>query len=62
MSFVYTSIILHLYFLTFVETKYTSSLLLSLKINTSILKDYFKSASEFQKKYFNLESLLQVCF
>ena len=72
--FVYTSLIIHLYFLTFVEITYTSiihlsvnrnkeiylSILLSFKINTSILKAYFKYTPKFEKKYINLENLLQV--
>ena len=45
-----------MYFLTFVEMKYTSSILLSLKINTSVLKVHFKSYG-FQKKCINFESI-----
>ena len=39
---VYASLALDLYFLTFVEMKYTSSILLSLKRNTLIWEIYFK--------------------
>ena len=64
-----TSIILYLYFLTFVEMKYTSSILLSLKRNTffrkstsnmSVLNVRFKYTSAVEYEYINLESLLQV--
>ena len=64
-----TSIILYLYFLTFVEMKYTSSILLSLKRNTffrkstsnmSVLNVCFKCTSAVEYEYINLESLLQV--
>ena len=49
---------LHLYSFTFFEMKYTSSILLSLKINNL----FRKSTSEFAHKSINLESLLQVYF
>ena len=39
---VYASLALDLYFLTFVEMKYTSSILLSLKRNTLIWEIHFK--------------------
>ena len=39
---VYASLALDLYFLTFVEMKYTSSILLSLKRNTLIWETHFK--------------------
>ena len=42
--------------------KCTSSILLSLKINTSILKVHFKCTSECEKKYVNWESMLQLHF
>ena len=43
---VYTSIILHLSFLVFVEMKYASSILLSLKRKTMIQEFYFNYTSE----------------
>ena len=42
--------------------KSASSILQSFKVNTSILKACFKYNSEFEDKYFSLESLLEVYF
>ena len=42
--------------------KSTSSILLNSKINTSILKVYFKYTYKFEKKYINLKNLLPVNF
>ena len=53
-----TSLIL----LDFIEMKYTSSILQSLKKDTSIWKVYLKYTSEFDIKHINLERLLQVYF
>ena len=40
--------------------KYTSSILLSLKVNFQVQKVYFKYTSEFDNKYIKFESTLQV--
>ena len=53
-----TSLIL----LDFIEMKYTSSILQSLKKDTSIWKVYLNYTSEFDIKHINLERLLQVYF
>ena len=53
-----TSLIL----LDFIEMKYTSSILQSLKKDTSIWKVYLKYTSEFDIKHINLERLLLVYF
>ena len=42
--------------------KSTSNIIQSSKINTSILKAYFKYTSKIEKKYINLENLLPVYF
>ena len=42
--------------------KSTSSILMSFKINISVLKASLKYTSEFENGYINLESLLEVCF
>ena len=56
--FVYTSIILHLYFLNFVEMKYTSSILSSLKRNI-----LFRSSTSSMFLGFKINtSVLKVCF
>ena len=60
--FVYTSVILHLYFLTFFEMKYTSCILLSFKRNALFRKSTANILLSLLIKYVNLESLLQVYF
>ena len=56
--FVYTSIILYLYFLTFSEMKYTSNILLSLKRNNLFKKS---TSSILQSLHINT-SILKVYF
>ena len=62
-DFVYTAIILHLYFLYFFEFKYNSSIHTSEFEKKLIISEiYFKYTSVFAYKYINLESLLQLYF
>ena len=56
--FIYILTILHLYFLTFLEMKYNSGKLLTLKRNTLIYEIYFKYTCELEHKYIKLDSLL----
>ena len=59
-NYVYISVILHLYFLTFFEMKYASILLLSLKRNTLFRKS---TSNTLLNLHINtLESLLEVYF
>ena len=58
--FVYTSIIFHLYFLTFVEMKHAPRILLSLKRNIHYLGNLLHTG--FDPKDISLENLLQLYF